>query len=113
MQIRNPLGDADPLPKMPYSKDDPFWTNIENEEKDRLEYWRVDDGGVFYVEWGIFINVFTDIAIAQINDNANYLSDTLKVKDKPVFFNINLQPQGLTNFHFIVGQTGRRKLGLR
>ena len=91
LQIRNPLGDADPLPKMPYSKEDSFWTDIDPAQKDVLEYWRVEDGGVFYVEWSMFINIFTDIVIAQIDDNANYLSDTLKVKDKPVFFNINLQ----------------------
>ena len=43
------MGDADPLPKMPYSKDDPFWKDCPEEEKDRLEFRRVEEGGVFYV----------------------------------------------------------------
>lgn len=66
-------------------------------------------GGIFYIDWISFTNVFTEITIAQIDDNANYLSDTMTVKDKPLFFNINLPTKGNTNFHFIVAQVGRRE----
>ncbi len=56
LQIRNPLGyfAKNIPPDLRFNNKDSFWETITNEEKDRLEYWRIERAqgqGIFYVEW--------------------------------------------------------------
>lgn len=59
--------------------------------------------GIFYVDWHDFLNCFNQVAIAQMDDNANYIYDTLPFHHyRPHFFSLNVTSDG--PLHLIVAQ---------
>jgi hypothetical protein len=76
-----------------------------------LEYWRIESDrgeGIFYVDWSTFLYFFNQVTISQLDDNANYLYDTIKLdNDTPKYLSIALEAEA--NFHLIIAQTNVRR----
>lgn len=59
--------------------------------------------GIFYVDWRDFFTYFSQITIAQMNDNVNYLYETLNFEPfKPEFFSLFITSSD--SMHIFVSQ---------
>jgi hypothetical protein len=60
-------------------------------EKQRIGYVENSNDGTFFMTYDAFIEEFRSLTIAEINDNASYISKSMKDKNRQgVYFRVDI-----------------------
>ena len=93
VQLRNPWGKGES--KGRWSDNDPNWNYISASEKQRINFHKDANDGIFYMTWDDFIHEFRALTVAEINDNASYIYKSAKDKGKKgVYFRVQIVQKG-------------------